>query len=610
MRKVVASRLGYRRQVLWALAVLLAGGLLWGTASALASSPSPSPSAGKVVLRIGTTQDLDNLNPFLGYSTTAYEVYHLNYDLLVGYRASDGAPQPELADSWSSSPDGLEWTFKLHPGVKWQDGAPFTAKDVAFTYNYIIDNQLAAYTSYTTNIKKAVAVDDLTVKFLLSKPKSDMLRLWIPIVPEHVWGKVPGKSAGNDYQSKPPVVGTGPFRVVEVKKGEYVRLVANKNYWKGAPTIDEVIFEIYTNQDTMTMDLKAGNIDAAYGLPVAQFNAIKSQQGITAVAAQYRYFDHLCFNVYDNPASLGNPVLKDPKFRQALSWAVDKQKIVDTAFGGYAQVGQSILTPTVDYYWTPTPAETFGYDLDKAKQLLDAAGYKDTDGDGVREDKQGKPIKLRLWTREESPEQQRAGKLIAGSFKSIGIDIELSVENDGSISDGIWSYKGDTYAPDYDMFIWGWGGYADPDYILGVETTSQIEMWNDSLYSDPTYDHLYTEQSSEMDPAKRADEVKQMQQMFYAAAPYVVICYPKALIAYNTEKWKGWTQYPAKDGLAFMSTDNIDTYLNLKPRTAVESSGSGTSTGLIVAVIVVVIVVVIAAVALVARRSRSRTIEQ
>ena len=95
---------------------LLVVALAWDIGSATASTPSPSPSAANVVLRIGTTQDVDNLNPFTGYSTTAYEVFHLNYDLLVGYRASDGAPQPELADSWSTSPDGLEWTFKLHPG--------------------------------------------------------------------------------------------------------------------------------------------------------------------------------------------------------------------------------------------------------------------------------------------------------------------------------------------------------------------------------------------------------------------------------------------------------------------------------------------------------------
>jgi peptide/nickel transport system substrate-binding protein len=596
-----------RRFAIAIIGATLLIGLAGGVARA-ATSPSASPDGGKVVLRIGTTQDVDNLNPFTGYSTSAYEVYHLNYDLLVGYRASDGAPQPELADSWTSTPDGLEWTFKLHPGVTWQDGVALTAKDVAFTYNYIIQNQLAAYTSYTNNIKKAVAVDDATVKFILTKPKANMLRLWIPIVPEHVWSKVPGKNAGNDYQNSPPIVGSGPFQVVEAKKGEYTRLVANKSYWKGAPHIDEVLIEVYTNQDTMTMDLKSGAIDVAYGVPVAQFNALKSESGIKAVAAQFRYFDQITMNVYNSPNSLGNPVLKDEKFRQAISWAVDKQKIVQTCFGGYAQVGQSILTPTVDYAWTPAADMTFGYDLEKAKQMLDAAGYADTNGDGWR-DYKGKKITLRLWTRSESPEQQRAGKLVTGSFESIGIDIQLAVMNDGSISDGLYNYKGNTYAPDFDMFIWGWGGYADPDYMLGVETTSQIEMWNDSLYSNAAYDTLYQQQSSEMDAATRKAEVQQMQQMFYQAAPYVVLCYPKALIAYNTTKWTGWVPYPAKDGLVVMSTDNIDSYLNLRLQSAQKAAG-GSSTTTTVVIVVIVVVIVAAIVALLVRRGRGRAVEE
>ena len=253
------------------------------------------------------------------------------------------------------------------------------------------------------------------------------------------------------------------------------------------------------------------------------------------------------------------------KFRQAVSWAVDKSKIVATCMGGYADVGESILVPSTDDAWTPTDAEKFGYDPEKAKQLLDAAGYKDSNGDGVREDKQGKPIKLRLWTRSESPEQQRAGKLIAGSFESIGIGIELAVMNDGSISDGIWTYKGSTYAPDYDMFIWGWSGNIDPDYMLADFITSQIEMWNDCCWSDKEYDSLYQQQASEMDAATRKDQVTRMQQLFYEQAPYAVLYYPKALIAYNTAKWEGWVPYPSSSGLVVLSGDNIDSYRLVHP---------------------------------------------
>ena len=115
------------------------------------------------MLKVGNTQDVDSLNPFIGYSVPAYEVYHLNYDMLTGYKPN-GDVAPEIADSWSSTPDFLTWTFKIHPGINWQDGVPLTAKDVAFTYNYIIENDLSAFSTYTVNMKKAVAVDDATVE--------------------------------------------------------------------------------------------------------------------------------------------------------------------------------------------------------------------------------------------------------------------------------------------------------------------------------------------------------------------------------------------------------------------------------------------------------------
>ena len=596
------------------VAAVLVLGMAQGLAAAAAdasSSPSASSSArdGKVVLRIGTLQDADNLNPFIGYSATAYEVYHLNYDLLVGY-APNGDPRPELAKSWTTSDDGLEWTFELQEGVKWQDGEPFTAGDVAFTYNYIIKNELSAFSSYTSNMKKAVAVDDTTVKFILDKPKPSMLRLWIPIVPEHIWGRISGEKAESSYQNDPPIVGTGPFQTVEVKKSEYIRLKANKDYWRGAPKIDEVIIEIYQNQDTMTMDVKSGNIDVAVNLPVAQFNALESEPGIKATAADGKAFVELCMNCYDDPHSLGNPALKDQRFRQAISWAVDKQKIIDTCLSGYGAVGESILVPATDYAWTPTDAERFGYDPEKAKQLLDAAGYEDADGDGIRNDpKTGKNVKLRLWTREESPEQQRAGKMIAGSFQSIGLDIVLTVMNDGTISDALYNYEDDAYAPDYDFYIWSWGGSVDPDYILPEFTTEQIEMWNDCCWSNAEYDRLYLAESTQTDETERAAQVTEMQQVFYESAPYAVLFYPQELIAYNTAKWEGWVPYPNADGLVVMSGDNVDSYVSVTPVTATtESSSSSNTTWIVLGVVVAA--VVIGAIVVLLRRGRGRAVEE
>jgi peptide/nickel transport system substrate-binding protein len=597
-----------RRLTLAIIAATLLVGLAGGVARA-ATSASPSPGGERIILRIGTLQDIDSLNPFAGVTVAAYEMFHLNYDMLTGY-APDGSVRPEIADSWETSVDGLTWTFKIHPGMKWQDGEPLTASDVAFTYNYIIDNELSAYTSSTLNIKNAEAVDDATVVFHLKKPKSTMLRLWIPIVPEHIWSKIPGNKAAT-YNSKPPVIGSGPFQVIEVKKGSYIRFAANKDYWKGAPKIDEAILEIYQNQDTMAMDLKSGALDVAVELPAPQFDALKNEPGITAKPALFRYFVELAMNVYDNDNSQANPVLRDLKFRQAISWAVDKQKIIDTALSGYGSVGQSIIGPFTDGAWTPPPEETFGYDMAKAAQLLDAAGYTDSNGDGTREDKNGKPIELRLWSRSESPDQQRAGKLIAGSFEELGLKIVLSVQNDGQINNGIYAYKGDIYAPDYDMFIWGWGGTADPGYQLGSFLTSQIEWWNDACWANAEYDSLYDQQDAEMDWPTREQQVQRMQQIFYDDAPYVVLYYPQTLIAYNTDKWEGWVPYPGETGRVVLQNDNIDTYLQVHPKAATTTTtSSGSSNSALIAGAVIAALAVIVIVLLLVRRSRGRAVEE
>ncbi len=594
-----------------ALFVLLStAGLAWGLSGAFADeSGSPSPGAEKLTVRFGTVYEADNLNPFIGYSGTSYEIFHLNYDFLVGYD-TDLSPRPELATSWETSDDGLVWTFHLREGVTWQDGEPFTADDVVFTYRYIIDNDLTNFTSYTNNIETIEAVDDLTVTMTCAKPKANMLRLWIPILPEHIWSTVPAKRVAVDYLHKPPFVGTGPFQTVEVKKGSYIKLVKNPDYWRqGTPTIDEIVMSIYQNADTMTQDLKTGTLDYALGIPAAQFKALASEPSLATNAANLRYFDEICMNCYDDPDSQGNPVLRDVKFRQAISWAVDKQKVVDFGYGGYATVAQGLITPDVpEYAWSPTPEQTFGFDLEKAKQMLDDAGYKDTDGDGVREDKRGKPIKLRLWARSEDVASQNSGKLVAGWFKDIGLKITFQTLDTGAISDALYDYnKAGDYAPDYDMYIWGWGQYVDPDYILDVFTTRQIEGWNDPCWSNAEYDELYQQQAQTIDPAERKPLVDRMAEIFYTEAPFIITNYEQQLEAYNTQKWEGWTQVP-KDGPVAFINDTVDTYINLKPA-VVETENSSGSTW-IYALVAAAVVIVAIGVVLVLRRSRGQAIEE
>jgi peptide/nickel transport system substrate-binding protein len=604
----VLDRAGARRLRVRALMLLAAGvlgaGLVWGLGSALAADPGASPAGGKVVLHVGWTNDPDNLNPFIGAETSSYEIWLLNYDFLTGY-SLDLKPTPDLATSWETSADGKVWTFHLREGVKWQDGIPFTAADVAFTYTYIIKNQMGAYSSLTRYIDEAVAVDDLTVEIRCSRPKANMIHTWIPILPEHIWSKISPKAAGASYQNRPPIVGTGPFQVTEVKKGDYVRMVANPTFWGKKPTIDEILFVTYQNPDTMTQDLLGGSLDAAWGIPSAQFGELQSDKSFQAISYNLLTWTYLAMNCYEG-ASRGNPVLRDVRFRQALNWAIDRQRIVDLAWGGRGEPGTSLMTPDSwvdpDFHWQPPADQAYTFDPAKAKQLLDEAGYKDTNGDGIREDKSGAPIKLRLWARAESPESQKTGSLLTGWFRDLGLQIQYQVMDDGIYYDAIWAYQGDTFSPDFDMYLWNYDGYADPGDTLASFTTAQIENWNEPAWSDPAYDKAVDEANTTIDPQARKDPVWRAQQIFYDRSPEIVTDYPEKLEAIDTARWDGWVRMYGGTGAAFYTSYVRDSYLDLRPKAAAEGGGGAAGSATLWITAAVVAALAVAVVVLVRRR--------
>ncbi len=158
----------------------------------------------------------------------------------------------------------------------------------------------------------------------------------------------------------------------------------------------------------------------------------------------------------------------------------------------------------------------YTFDPQKAKAELDAAGYRDTNGDGIRDFK-GKPITLRLWAIASEPNEQTAGRLITGWLRQIGLRVRYDVLDTGALMDRMWNYEGKQFAPNYDLFLWGWNSELDPNYTLSVFTTSQIGSWSDTNWSNAQYDRLFAEQQATIDPARRKQIVDRMQQLMYNA---------------------------------------------------------------------------------------------
>jgi peptide/nickel transport system substrate-binding protein len=184
--------------------------------------------AKKLTFTVGIINDVDSLNPFIGILAESYEVWAVMYDQLVGYSQKDFSPVPQLAESWQVSDDELTWSYKIRQGVKWSDGQPLTAKDAAYTFNRILKGtfEQTNFGNYVAHIKDVKAPDDTTLVMTPKKPSPTMLRLAVPILPEHIWKDIDEKQVST-FDNEKNAVGSGPFVLAERSTGQFVRLTAN-----------------------------------------------------------------------------------------------------------------------------------------------------------------------------------------------------------------------------------------------------------------------------------------------------------------------------------------------------------------------------------------------
>jgi len=462
-----------------ALSTLLPGASLVGAAE------------GDLVLKAGTDQKTETLNPWAATTVVDYEVFTLNYDLLVGF-GQDLEPVPGFAESWSSSDDKMTHTFKIRPDMKWSDGEPATAEDARYTYQLVLDGVASdrgylgsGYLEpYLTNagIATVTAPDPLTLVVTTEFPTTLLTQAYVPILPKHIWEKYTLAQIGDPeaegyFKNEPTIVGTGPYQAVEWASGDFIRFARNPNYWGKKGAADEVIIQTFADSNTMVQALKSGEVDYVRGIQADQFDALANEPDIKTVEGFANGYSYLSFNTRGNAEGYGGSTsaLADPAFRDALGYALDKEKLVDATLAGHGVVGDTNVPP---YHakWHVAPASPRTFDIDEAKSKLDAAGYK-LDAAGKRLDKDGKVINLRLTWPDSEAEMATNAQFIQGWFQELGVGVESAVTEEGKLLDDLLGPPDGS--ANWDFYMWGWVGDPDPMSLLSFFTSDQLGGLND-----------------------------------------------------------------------------------------------------------------------------------
>ncbi|NIH80370.1 peptide/nickel transport system substrate-binding protein [Amycolatopsis viridis] len=541
----------FRRRTRWVKSITVAGAALL-VAGPFVPAAQAQQQGGKV-LRVALVQEIDHLNPFLASFASSTMVGRMTWEFLTLPSAEDNTPAPGLAESWSTSPDKLTWTYKIRDGVKWSDGQPVTAKDAAYTFTRIMtdENAQEANGTYVENFDSVTAPDDHTLVIRTKAPQASMTALDVPIVPEHIWSHQAAMS--DPVTDSVPVVGVGdgPFLISEYRPNELVRLKANPDYWRGRAKIDELQFISYKNSEAAVNALKNNEVDFVNRLTSTQFDTLKNAPGIATNQAGGRRYRELMINhgaqlLSRQPIGDGNPVLKDVRVRQAIARALDPQTLVDKVLGGYGQPGGGIVPASFPaYHWDPPASARYAFDPAAANAQLDQAGYP-RGNDGIRVGPDGKPIELRLLGRASEDFAQRASDYVVSWLGAVGIRVTKQLVSDNEVDQR-------TNEGNYDLAFSGWGTSPDPDYILSKQTCAALptvpgSSSSTAFFCDADFDRLYAAESTEFDPGQRANLVKQAQARYYDQVPSVVLDYDNVLEAYRSDNFASFTKQPANTG--------------------------------------------------------------
>ena len=457
------------------------------------------------------------------------------YSTLVRYHHETLEPVGDLAESWDLSPDGKVYTFTLRRNVKWHDGHPFTAKDVAFSFSTWLNPKIPYYLRQSVgNVTGTEIVNDHTIKVLLKEPTSslpDLLAYLMNILPEHLLGKVSPADMVTPTEFLKRPIGTGPFKFHSRVPGSYIRLAANEDYFLGRPHLDSFIFKIIPSIDTQLAQLRTEELDFAEIEP-PQVDALKGVPHIDINSVPILKYTYLMVNNKD-------PLFQDVRVRRALLHAIDRETLKKTVMADRAQICTGIIAPPLKWAYNPN-VRTYEYDVKKAEALLAEAGWK-KGPDGILT-KDGKRFSFTFILDPGNPVREQTSLYTQQAWKRLGMEIKLEYYEYGVIVSRIRKNP-----PEYQANVNWYVHPATPDlsayYATGAAT-------NSTNYSNPEVDRLFDEGRKTSDRKKQAEIYGKIQQIMADDLPLLFLFYPDEIRAIN-KRIGGFANVGYRDAFAW-----------------------------------------------------------
>lgn len=478
-------------------------------------------------------QDPENLNPLTSNSAYAGAVYVFVYEQLFELDNVTLLPKPKLAARWEISPDHLQYTFYLRGDVKWQDGVPFTADDVVYTYERIQDPKVdaAPLRNYMKDVLKAEKIDATTVRFTYRQPYFGALYSigLMTIIPKHIFNN--GEDFNAHTANRKPV-GTGPFEFVEWKTGERVILKRFEKYWGPPYHFDQMLFKIVPDQNVTFQILKKRELDLIDLNPL-QWARQTSSEKFAQHFAKHKLITP--FGVYSYIGwNLKRPYFKDKRVRQALAHLVDRDELNDKLLFGLYQSVTGPYYPLGKNYDTSLPP--MAYDLEKAKQLLEEAGWKVDPQTGLRA-KEGVPFRFTLLFSSGVQFYEQLTPILMKNFLKAGIEVEPRR------LEGVALFKL-MQDHDFDAYMAAWGRGAGDEDLYQIWHSSQSQGGSNNIfYANPEVDRLLEEGRGEFDPSKRGELNKKIHRILWEDQPYLFMFARPDLLARDL-RFKNVIEYP------------------------------------------------------------------